>query len=146
MELLYLDDIVIPSYLHGPGERVERSEMLSFARTWDPLPIHIDEEAAREFGGITASGSFLLAFRIRLIHKLAQQPAVIASFGYDEVRFKAPVFAGDELALRLEFVDCRPSTSKSDRGIVTIRQVLTNQDGKEVMFVRDTVLVRKKGK
>jgi acyl dehydratase len=117
--------------------------MVDFARIWDPLPIHLDEEATRGHGGLTASGPYLLAFRIRLIHRMARQPAVIASFGYDEVRFRAPAHAGDRLALHLNFERKRPSSSKPDRGVVTVRQSLINQDGTEVLTVLDKVLVRR---
>jgi acyl dehydratase len=103
MEWIHFEEIETPSSIAGPSRRVERDEMVAFAQRWDPLPIHLDEEAAKPFGGLTASGSFLLALRLRLIHDMDRQPAVIASFGYDEVRFKAPVHAGDELKLVIDF-------------------------------------------
>jgi acyl dehydratase len=98
MELIFFDEIEIPSSVQGPSQTIDREEMVDFAKAWDPLPIHLNEEFAREYGGITASGPYLLAFRIRLIHRLDRQPAVIASFGYDEVRFKTPAHAGDRIS------------------------------------------------
>jgi acyl dehydratase len=74
---------------------------------------------------------------------MERQPAVIASFGYDEVRFKAPVHDGDTLTIILEFEEKRPSSSKPDRGIVTVRQTLINQDRAPVLTVLDKVLVRR---
>ena len=144
MELIYFDDIEVPSRLDGPGQVIDRHEMVEFARTWDPLPIHLDEDFARDYGGLTASGPYLLALRIRLIHAMSRQPAVIASFGYDEVRFKTPAHAGDTLSIVLEFEDKRISASKPDRGIVTVRQTLFNQNGQVVLKVLDKVLVRQK--
>jgi acyl dehydratase len=144
MELIFFDDIEVPGRLTGPEYTVDRDEMTAFAETWDPLPIHLDEAFARQYGGITASGPYLLALRIRLIHGMDRQPAVIASFGYDEVRFKAPVHAGDRLHVVLEFTAKRPSSSKPDRGIVTARQNLINQDDLVVLTVLDSVLVRRR--
>jgi len=144
MELIFFDEIEIPSRLQGPGQTIDRNEMVEFAETWDPLPIHLDEEFARDYGGLTASGSYLLAFRIRLIHQMERQPAVIASFGYEEVSFKSPAHAGDRISLVYEFVDKRLSSSKPDRGIVTVRQTLINQDGQTVLTVLDKVLVRRR--
>jgi len=118
--------------------------MVEFAQVWDPLPIHLDEDFAREYAGITASGPYLLAFRIRLIHQMKRQPAVIASFGYDEVRFKAAAHAGDTVSLLLDFENKRLSSSKPDRGIVTLRQTLINQDGQTVLTVLDNVMVSKR--
>jgi acyl dehydratase len=144
MGLIYFDEIEVPSRVEGPNQTIDREEMVEFAKTWDPLPIHLDEEFALPYGGLTASGPYLLAFRIRLIHKMETHPAVIASFGYDEVKFKAPAHAGDRLMLLLDFEKKRLSSSKPDRGIVTIRQSLINQDGKLILTVLDNVLVRKK--
>lgn len=142
MEWIYFDDIATPSRIDGPSRIVERDDMVAFAQHWDPLPIHLDEEAARPFGGLTASGTYLLALRLRLIHDMDSQPAVIASFGYDEVRFLAPVHAGDELKLAIDFENKRVSASKPDRGVVTMRETLINQNGEEVLRVIDKVLVR----
>ena len=128
--------------MEGPSQVVQREEMIDFAKTWDPLPIHLNDDAASSFGGITASGPYLLAFRIRLIHRMERQPAVIASFGYKEVKFKAPVHAEDTLTLILDFENKRPSSSKPDRGIVSVRQTLKNQDDVDVLTVLDTVLVQ----
>ena len=144
MELIFFDEIEIPSSVQGPSQTIDREEMVDFAKAWDPLPIHLNEEFAREYGGITASGPYLLAFRIRLIHRLDRQPAVIASFGYDEVRFKTPAHAGDRISLILDFENKRLSSSKPDRGIVTLRQILINQDGHVVLTVLDNVLVRRR--
>ena len=143
MELIYFDEIEVPSRLDGPSQTIDRDEMVAFAKTWDPLPIHLNEEFARPYGGLTASGPYLLALRIQLIHRMEREPAVIASFGYDEVRFKAPVHAGDELTISLEFENKRLSSSKPDRGIVTIRQSLINQDGETTLTVLDNVLVQR---
>ncbi len=144
MELIFFDDIEVPSRLEGPSQIVDREEMVEFAKTWNPLPIHLDEEFASEYGGITASGPYLLAFRIRLIHKMARQPAVIASFGYDEVKFKTPAHAGDTISLFLDFESKRLSSSKPDKGIVAVRQTLINQDGQMILTVLDNVLVQRK--
>ena len=143
MELIFFDEIEVPSRLQGPSQTIDLQEMIDFAEVWDPLPIHLDEDFAREYGGITASGPYLLAYRIRLIHRMEKQPAVIASFGYNEVRFKAPAHAGDEISLVLDFESKRLSSSKPDRGIVSMRQTLINQDGQIVLTVLDNVLVRK---
>jgi acyl dehydratase len=77
---------------------------------------------------------------------MERQPAVIASFGYDEVRFKAPAHGGDRLTLLLDIEEKRPSSSKPDRGIVTLRQTLINQHDEEILTVLDKVLVRRQSR
>jgi acyl dehydratase len=65
---------------------VDRSDMLAFASKWDPLPIHTDDTAAGP-GGISAPGAYMFALKMGLIHKMERKFAVIASVGFDEVRF-----------------------------------------------------------
>ena len=48
-----------PGQVYELGTRaVTESEIVAFAREWDPQPFHIDPEAAKEsvFGGLIASG------------------------------------------------------------------------------------------
>lgn len=87
--------------------------------------IHINEAAGRAHsGGVTTPGPYMLTLKQRLIHRLPEAHAVIASLGYDELRFHAPVRSDDTLTLRLEWVSRRLSASKPDRGIVTVRHSL----------------------
>jgi acyl dehydratase len=85
-----------------------------------------------------------LALKQRLIHQLPERHAVIASFGYDEVRFHEPIRPGDTLTLVLEWLERRESTSKADRGIVTVRLSLLNQKRATAMSHVDTILVRRR--
>jgi acyl dehydratase len=143
--MLFYEDMCPGQKVVGPGIVVDKSEMVAFATIWDPMPFHIDEEAGRAaFGGLTAPGIYVLALKQRLIHQLPEQHAVIASFGYDEVRFHEPVRPGDTLTLVLEWLHRRASTSKGDRGIVTVRFSLVNQSGTAVMSHLDTILVRRR--
>jgi hypothetical protein len=86
-----------------------------------------------------------MAIRTRLLHDTPDL-AVIAALGYDELRFHAPVRAGDTLQLRQEWLDKRVSDSKPDRGVARSRLSLVNQDGVEVMSHIDTILVRRRNR
>jgi acyl dehydratase len=109
------------------------------------MPFHVDEQAGKEaFGGITAPGVFVLALKQRLVHQMPSAQSVIASLGFDEVRFQRPVRPGDTLQLRREWISKRVSNSKPDRGIATMRFSLINQHGIITMSHLDTVLVRRR--
>ena len=124
-----------------------KDEIMEFARRWDPMPYHIDEEAAAasQHGGIIASGAHLLALRIHLIQRNGTNPNVVASGGYDQVRFLRPARAGDTLTLFGECKEKRESRSKPDRGVVTIEMTLQNQDGEPVLSMLDTIVVYRAG-
>jgi acyl dehydratase len=141
--VIHFEDMIAGQYMTSPAVVVDRDEMVDFAKRWDPLPIHVDSEVAARHGGLTAPGLFILAVKQRLIHQLPEH-AVIASFGYDEVRFHHPLRPGDEVHLRYEFVETRPSSSKPDRGIVTVRLSLVRNDDQVVMSHLDTILVRRR--
>src|SRR5215213_4690892 len=125
--MLYFEDIRPGEALRSPKYTVDRAEMIAFARRWDPVPIHIDTAVADAVsGGITASGSYVLAVKSRLLHELPDAAAIIGSAGYDEVRFHEPLRPGDAVHVVLEWLDCRPSSSKPDRGVAKIRITLVN--------------------
>lgn len=141
--ILYFEDIEPGSQTIGPSVTVDEREMLMFAEIWDPVPIHVDKEIAMKLmGGLTAPGLYILALKQRLIHQIECSPAVIASFGYDEVRFIKPVRGGDILTLVIDWQSKRLSKSRSDRGVVEHRLSLINQDSDLVMSHLDTMLVK----
>ncbi|HTZ03730.1 MAG TPA: MaoC/PaaZ C-terminal domain-containing protein, partial [Xanthobacteraceae bacterium] len=102
----------------------------------------LDKSYAAQHGGLTAPGTYLLAVKLRLIHTLPFQRTVIASVGYDEVRFLRPVPPGEALTLQIEWTDKRRSKSKPDRGLVTGRYVLRNAAGEAVLSQLDTIMMR----
>jgi acyl dehydratase len=133
--MIFYEDMVPGERLLVTGEPVDREELTRFAQEWDPMPFHVD--------GGSAPGVYMLALKQRLIHRLPKM-AVLASFGYDEVRFHQPVRPGDRLSLTAEWVSRRESGSKPGAGIVSIRFSLLNQEETIVLSHLDTVLVRKR--
>lgn len=141
---LYYEDLEPGGGLTSAPHTVDRDELVAFAREWDPLPFHVDEAAGvAAFGSLTAPGLYMLAIKQRLVHRLPPL-AVIASMGYDEVRFLAPLRPGDSVVLKAEWLERRASNSKPDRGIVKIRFSLVTQAGATVLGHLDTVLVRRR--
>ena len=70
---------------------------------------------------------------------------VFANLGWDEVRLPNPVFEGDTLYSVSEVLETRPSRSRPDVGIVTVRTTGHNQDGVIVISFRRSLLVYKRG-
>jgi len=141
MDDIYFEDVVPGAGLHAGPYIVPEQELMSFSAIWDPLPIHIDRDYAARHGGLTAPGVYLLAIKLRLVHTFGFRNTVIASFGYDEVRFHKPVHPGDALMLEFTWTEKRRSRSKPGRGIVAGRYALT-VEGEPVLSHRDTLLMR----
>jgi len=123
----------------APGEVVEygdwlvdRDDMLAFAREYDPQPMHLSEEAAREsmLGGLIASGWYTIALlmRINCDHMLLHA-ASLGAPGVESVEWLAPVRAGDRLRVRRTTLATRPSKSRPEMGFVTFVFDVINQDG-----------------
>lgn len=103
--------------------------------TGERHPVHMDEEFARSAGfpGRICHGLFSLALIEGLKAELGVfERSVTASLGWDAIKFSAPLLPGDEVHLKLEFVD-RRLTSKPGRGLATERGFLLKADGTEVV-------------
>ena len=91
---IHLDDLQ-PGQVHHLGRRrLERDEILAFARAWDPQPFHLDEAAAAEsiYGGLIASGWHTVCVFMRLfVDGLLSRAAAMGSPGLDELRWLKPV-------------------------------------------------------
>jgi acyl dehydratase len=143
--MIFFEDMIPGESIASPTTIIDHDELVDFAKRWDPMPHHIDEAAGKAaFGSITAPGVYMIAVKQRLVHQLPAKHAVIASFGYDELRFHAPLRPGDEVHVKFECVSKRDSNSKPDRGIVTVRMSLVNQAGVTVMSHLDTILLRRR--
>lgn len=142
MDDIYFEDIVVGEVLRAGPYVISEQELVAFAAIWDPLPMHVDKVYAARHGGLTAPGIYLLAIKLRLAHTLPLTNTVIASVGYDEVRFVKPARPGDALTLELKWTQKRRSRSKPDRGLVTGLYSLVNGAGETVMSNLDTVLMQ----
>ena len=139
---IYFDDLKPGDrFEFGPYE-VDREHLLKFNREWDPLPIHLDDDAARARGlrGLSASGQYTLAVKQKLLNGAAWRDAVIGALAFDELHFPHPVYPGDVLSLTIDCLETRASRSKPDRGIVKFAFTLNNQDNVTVLSYLDTVM------
>ena len=83
----------------------------------------------------------MLAVKNRLLYDFGLERTVIASFGFDEVRFKAPARPGDTVRVRLRWVEKRLSKSRPGSGIARHLCELTRQDGVVLLSLYDTVMI-----
>jgi len=132
----WFDDFAVGERFEFGAYTVSADEIVDFARKYDPQPFHLDPGAGvrSHFGGLVASGWNTSAVLMRLLCDHFIPPASsMGSPGVDEVRWLKPVRPGDTLHARSEIVECRPSQSKPDRGVLRARHELVNQYGEVVM-------------
>jgi acyl dehydratase len=132
----YFEDFVVGQIDKPSGRvRVEKDEIIAFARKFDPQPFHLDDEAARTsiFGRLVASGWHTAAMTMKLVAG-SEYRAVTGTIGlgFDGLRWPIPVYPGDELRIESEILEKRPSKSRPDRGLLKIRTLTFNQNGQVV--------------
>ncbi|HWK45648.1 MAG TPA: MaoC/PaaZ C-terminal domain-containing protein [Stellaceae bacterium] len=142
-EQIWFEDFTPGTILRSPPRLITLADIDGYAAlTGERHPVHMDEAFARAAGfrGRIAHGLFGLALIEGLKAELGCfERSVVASLGWDKVRFSAPLEPGDTVHLALELVDKRPS-SKPGRGIATERGSLIKADG-TVVTTGDHVVV-----
>jgi acyl dehydratase len=143
---LYFEDAEIGATSKAGPYLVSKEEIIRFATQYDPVPRHLDEEAAARsiFGGLTASSAHTFAVFISLTPNLQPRLHVLAGMGWDELRLPNPVRPGDELDLELIVLEKRESKSKPDRGIVRNQVRLRNQRREIVLQCIGNVLIARR--
>jgi acyl dehydratase len=141
----YFEDFAVGQVFKPSGRvRVEKEDIIAFARKFDPQPFHLDEEAARHsiFGRLVASGWHTAALTMSLIARADYRAAGgTVGLGFDSLRWPVPVVPGDELHIVSEVLEVRPSRSRPDRGLVKIRTQTFNQNGEVVQEVIGNAMV-----
>jgi len=136
----YFEDFTPGHVIELGNHTITRDEIIAFAKQFDPQPFHLDDEAAKKtiYGGLIASGWHTGAISMRLLYDgLVKDTVSLGSPGVDELRWVKPVRPGDTLSARLTVLECIPSRSKPDRGIVRSAVEMRNQ--------HDEVVVTSKG-
>jgi acyl dehydratase len=145
MSLRYFEDYPPGAVFEGGAIAVSESDIVEFARRYDPQTMHTDPAAAMHgfFGGLIASGWHTAALMMRLFaaHFLSLVSS-LASPGIDELRWLKPVRPGDVLSLRVTVTEARRSRSKPDQGVVRSFVEVLNQNGEVVMSLKPISLIR----
>ncbi len=144
--MLYFDEVPVGYRSEVGSYKLTQEEIVSFAKVWDPQTFHIDEEAAKNsmFGGIVASSLHLFAIATRLFFDHKDEIQILAMLGKDQIRLHAPARPGDTVTYVTECIESKPSTSKPDRGVIVLSDLLSNQNGDQLMTQKVTLLVQRK--
>ena len=140
----YLEDFAVGQTFRSGRMRIDAERIKSFAAEFDPQPFHLDEAAARGtiFAGLAASGWHTAAMTMRLMVDGEFRPAGgILGVGFDQLSWSLPVRPGDELRVKSEVLEVRPSKSKPDRGMIRVQNTTLNQNDEVVQMFTGNLLV-----
>lgn len=130
-------------YKHWPGRTItEYDDTLFCMLTMNHHPLHIDANYAEQtqFKQRLVVGS--LVFSIALGMSVGDVSGkAIANLEFEQVKHVGPTFHGDTIYAETTVLAKKLSTSKSDRGIVTVETIAYNQRGETVLSFKRRVLV-----
>ena len=134
-------------YRHRPGRTITDADNIWFTLlTLNPNPIHLDRHyaAQTDFGRPLVNSCFTLALVTGLSVPDVSQNAY-ANLGWEDVRLPHPVYAGDTIYAESEVLETRPSRTRPNVGIVRVKTIGYNQDGRVVISFRRTIMVYRRG-
>lgn len=123
---------------------IDKGEMLDFAKRYDNLPLHVDEEYAKNthFGQIIAPGvmSFMTVWAKYLENDFFGEE-LLAGMS-TKIEWHRPVFANDVLTGVAEITKLVERNPKN--GLVELTIEITNQNGEKVITDVTEAVVRRK--
>src|SRR3982074_2481916 len=137
-----------PGHFGSFGPRpVPREEIIAFAAEFDPQPMHLDEEAAKQsmLKGLSGSGWHLCSVMMRMMcDGFIGRTASLGSPGVNERRWLAPLRPGDDLMLDIDVAEARVSRSRPETGIVTFKGMVRNAAGQTLCEMISPIIVRRR--
>ena len=139
---MYLNDITIGQRVDIPAAVIDKEKMLDFARLYDPIPLHLDEEYAKttKFGALIAPGvmSFMAVWAKYIEVDLFGEELVAGKSTH--IEWLRPVFAGDILKGEATVTAITPRNPYN--GIAEITIEVRNQHGDIVLTNVTEVIVK----
>lgn len=142
----YFEDYVIGATRQTMGRTITEADIVLHAgQTGDNFPHHMDAAwaATQPFGRRIAHGTLVMSVAVGMTAGDVNPQAM--SYGYDRVRFVAPVYIGDTITVTAEIA------AKSDhrrdpgrRGYVEELVTVENQDGARVLVLTHLYIVNKR--
>ena len=132
----HFEDLSVGETVTLGAVTVTREMIIEFARAYDPLPFHLDEEAAKRslLGGLAASGWQTAGLSLKLlVEAFLGKIASAGGLGFSDLNWKKPVLKGDTITGTATIATLRRSRSHPQWGIVGIDLDIRNQRGIQVM-------------
>jgi acyl dehydratase len=137
------EDLELGEFRQSAPRTITQQEILDFAQQWDPQWFHSDAELAREsvFGEVVASGIHILALWRQMDHEINSDIDWVCGIGWDELRLKRAIRAGDTIHVTSEIIALTPSTTRDDRGTALTRYAVIDQNGTQAVTFTSINLV-----
>jgi acyl dehydratase len=134
---VHLEDIEVGRTVEFGRISVSKQDIITFARAYDPQPMHLDEAAAKAsiVGGLCASGFHSCAIMMRMIADglLKDGWTSLGSPGIDECKWLKPLFPDQVLTGRVICTEKRALSSRPEVGLLKVKFEMLNEAGDVIM-------------
>jgi acyl dehydratase len=135
---VHLEDIEVGRVVEFGRISVNKEDIISFARAYDPQPMHLDEEAAKAsiVGGLCASGFHSCAIMMRMLADglLNDNWTSLGSPGIDECKWLKPLFPDQVLTGRVVCTEKRALASRPGVGLIKVKFEMLDAAGDVIMI------------
>jgi len=144
---MYFEDFTVGLIIKTKPKKITKSEIIDFAKNYDPQRFHVDERAAKDgpFGKLVSSGfmtlgkSFAQFFETGVIDETG-----MGAWGIDELRWIKPVYPEDTLITKVEVLEKKLSSKNPNKGTVRTHQTVLNQKDEVVMTWISNFMIKSK--
>jgi len=144
----YWEEYEVGEVIQTTGRTLTDADIRMFIGATDAThPAHVDAEYCKKhpFQRIVVPGALTLGVIDGLVVKdVISQRYKVAHYGYDKIRFLAPVFPGDTISMTAEVKDKR--IKNDEFGIVAFEYQVKNQRGETAVVVQDLQMIERKPK
>jgi acyl dehydratase len=142
----YFEDFEIGESRASVGRTITEADIVIHAgQTGDFFPHHMDAEwtKTQPIGARIAHGTLILSIGVGMTAGDINPQAM--SYGYDRIRFVAPVYIGDTVSVTAEITEKRDHAKQPERfGYVHELVTITNQRDEVVLVLTHLYLVNKR--
>lgn len=143
---VHFEDLEIGRVVPFGRISVTKEDIVTFARAYDPQPMHLDEEAAKAsfVGQLCASGFHSCAIFMRMLADglLKDRWATMGAPGLEESKWLKPLLPNQELTGRVVCTEKRLLGSRPEAGIATLTYEMLNQAGEVIMVWNGTMFFK----
>lgn len=141
---MFFDDIKLNTQIDIPPAVIEKDKMVDFAKLYDNIPLHVDEDYAKSthFGKLIAPGvmSFMSVWAKYLEVDIIGEELLAGKS--TKIEWYKPVFAGDVLTGKATITKL---TERNERnGIAEITIQVSNQKGELVLTNVTEAIVKRR--
>ena len=144
---VYFDDFSEGQIIsHATRKTIFESDNNFFSLiTMNHHPVHLDVDYCSKniHGKILVVGTYVFSLAVGITVPDVSGKA-IANLEYLEIKHIHPVFINDTIRVETEVLSKKESSSKLDRGVITVRSIVYNQSDVSVLsFVRKVLVKRR---